>query len=358
MSLNGKSEVIVLKSGVVDEVLVREGQAIGKGAMLVTLSSNTFTKTGLEQDVYQQAMRRSDAVSLRQREFSAVQSLTAKLSDLDLQRTILLSQRREFETQILLQTRRLEATKERVGVAQNLYDKGYLAADELRRRKDAELDAQAVLSATNSNRNEIDYQLLRLEEEKQRVSAENSATVAAINGEIQNLNWQSVSDRAERGWSLKAPVAGIISNLKATRGQNLEAGSAVLTILPENPELIAEVYIPAKSVGFLKKGQNVRLLFDAFPYQKFGTFRGQVASISLTTEISDKISATTQMREPVYIVRVQLLGRQGGSGRQELKFREGMTLTADLILEQRSVLDWLLEPVTSSFIRTSEPQSK
>ncbi|WP_333608686.1 HlyD family efflux transporter periplasmic adaptor subunit, partial [Arsukibacterium sp.] len=65
-------------------------------------------------------------------------------------------------------------------------------------------------------------------------------------------------------------------NLVAETGANVRAELPLLTIMPDNAQLQAILLVPTRAYGFVQPGQRTRLRFDAFPYQRFGLYEGEV----------------------------------------------------------------------------------
>jgi membrane fusion protein len=99
-------------------------------------------------------------------------------------------------------------------------------------------------------------------------------------------------------------------------------------------------------------GQEVRIMYDAFPYQRFGSFPGRVEQVSRTVIAPDEVDAPVKIDTPVYRIRValpqQVVQAYGGGA----VLQPGMTLQANIVLERRSFLQWLLDPVMAVKNRT------
>jgi membrane fusion protein len=118
-----------------------------------------------------------------------------------------------------------------------------------------------------------------------------------------------------------------------------------MTISPADPVLISELYVPSRAAGFVEAGQSVRLLYDAFPFQRFGAARGEVMSVSSTVLTPTEVNAAVKLEEPVYRVLVRLDRQSVDAFGRPMALQVGMALTADIILENRSLMDWLLQPI-------------
>jgi membrane fusion protein len=103
--------------------------------------------------------------------------------------------------------------------------------------------------------------------------------------------------------------------------------------------------VPSRAIGFVEPGQAVRLLYDAFPYTRFGAHGGEVVSVGRSILAPEELDAPARSREPVYKVRVRPdRGAVTAYGR-EVPLQAGMALEADLRLERRRLWRWLFEPI-------------
>jgi membrane fusion protein len=115
-----------------------------------------------------------------------------------------------------------------------------------------------------------------------------------------------------------------------------------MIIVPADAELQAELAVPSSAIGFVKQGQEVRLAIDAFPYQRFGTVKGEVLTVA---ESAFSQQGATGAVVAVYLVRIKLdADAITAFGRSE-PLVPGMTLSARIITEKQSLLEWLFEPL-------------
>jgi membrane fusion protein len=89
----------------------------------------------------------------------------------------------------------------------------------------------------------------------------------------------------------------------------------------------------------------VRLLYDAFPYQRFGSHVAHIGSISRVAIAGTETGAPFNIEEPVYRVTALLERQQIDAYGEPTRLHPGMTLVANLVLERQSFLDWILNPL-------------
>jgi len=120
--------------------------------------------------------------------------------------------------------------------------------------------------------------------------------------------------------------------------------------LGPSPQILqAQVFVPSRSIGFIQQGQRVRLLYDAFPHEHFGTSYGVVDRISATVLLPEDIGeAVSGLKEPVYRVSVIPDRRAVTVDGRDRPLLPGMAFTADIILKERGFLDFVLDPLRAA----------
>lgn len=146
---------------------------------------------------------------------------------------------------------------------------------------------------------------------------------------------------------MRAPRDGVVSTVLLKQGQMVSAGQPLLSILPSGSSLQAQLLVPSRAIGFIEPGNEVILRYRAFPYQKFGQQYGRVEDISRSALSPADITALIGQKspEPLYRVLVRLDTQDVlAYGRPE-PVKPGMTLDADILMERRSLLEWVFEPL-------------
>jgi membrane fusion protein len=164
---------------------------------------------------------------------------------------------------------------------------------------------------------------------------------------MSELQQGSVQEEAKRENVIRAPVAGVFTNVAATRGEAVADEAPLAMVVPKGSGLHAQLLVPTRAIGFVQPGQEVVLRYDAFPFQRFGQYRGTVERVSRTVwSAGEKVGQVT-VREPVYRVDVRLDAQYIVSGDQKLALRPGMSVNADILQEKRKVWEWVFEPILS-----------
>ncbi|MFN7400550.1 MAG: HlyD family efflux transporter periplasmic adaptor subunit [Sandaracinobacter sp.] len=174
---------------------------------------------------------------------------------------------------------------------------------------------------------------------------ESAAAITQLKASMAQLEMASAQQAGEKGYQITAPIKGRVTAVQAASGRFADGRVPLLTIVPEGAIMRAELYAPSRAMGFVQPGQEVRVMYDAFPYQRFGSFAGRVEQVSRTVIAPGEADAPLQLTEPVYRIRVALPQQGVPAYGGVAPLQPGMTLKANIVLERRSFLQWLLDPI-------------
>lgn len=164
---------------------------------------------------------------------------------------------------------------------------------------------------------------------------------AELRSQASELQKQQIRMTAEQDTTVLAPAAGRVAAVLSREGMSVAAGEPLLLLLPEGALLQAELWLPSSASGFVNPGQRVNLRYEAFPYQKFGVQRAHIVEIA---ESAVPVHSGTQ---PLFRARATLESQDILAFGAPHSLRAGMALSADIVVDERSLLEWLLEPLFS-----------
>lgn len=143
----------------------------------------------------------------------------------------------------------------------------------------------------------------------------------------------------EHNQILTAPVSGTVQQLQVRSiGDVVQPAQPIMVVVPESARLEAEVMVQNKDIRWITKGQPVKIKVESFPYTRYGYLNGQVRQIA-----SDAVH--DEQRGWVYLVRIRLEQTGFKVDQHYLALQPGMTLTADVVVSQRCLLEFFLSPL-------------
>lgn len=152
---------------------------------------------------------------------------------------------------------------------------------------------------------------------------------------------------------LKAPQAGIIKDLAThTRGTVVSPGTVLMTLVPRDEPLQAEVRVRNEDVGFVYPNQKTRIKLAAYPFQKYGMIDGTVIHIGADAGDGTQADAGKEQKPaapPAYKALVSLDTQQLDLDGEKLRLAPGMQVVAEIHQGRRTVMEYLLSPVQKAF---------
>jgi membrane fusion protein len=343
----GTAKIFAARSGTIRQVHVQEGDAVEEGQPLLTVDTDQIASDGLDVNaalLESLSAQRELLAKTVQAEEARAGSERERLSSLA---QGLESEIAQLQGQLRLQKERMEVAKTDLEAGQQLRAKGYLTTIELRRRQMVELEQQQALRAFTQQVAAKRNQLTETESSLSQLPTVIGQKVQALRNELSAADQRIAETKGRRAYVIRAPLAGRVSTLQATVGQYAHPQRPQLEIIPQHATLQAELFVPTRAIGFIEAGQPVRLLFDAFPYQHFGTYRGQVVRVSQTILMTSDTGGPIKLNEPTYRVIASLERQEIDANGKTVALQPDMLLRADIILERRSLIDWLLSPLRS-----------
>jgi HlyD family secretion protein len=362
-----------LETSVIQSVDVRPGQTVRKGDLLATLDP-TFVVADETQLRTRLHSLETQVASLQQ-ELQGSPVAPTPLSpsqDQQLQAALQTERRANYQAQ---QARLGESVgRLRAALATNRQDQ-QLIASRLRSLQEIEamqekgvaqkfgaplqlLEAQQrtkevarELELANSRERELRRELAAAEAEKQAFERgwrqKAMEDLLAITRERDALREQlEKASRRQHLVRLAAPVDAVVLEIaKLSPGSIVREAETFFTLVPLDVVLEAEAQIDSADVGYVKTGDAVRLKIDAYPFQRHGMLQARVRSISQDAYKRDA-STPGGISSAYYLARITLVEPRLENMKPEARLLPGMTLNAEIVVGDRSVISYLVWPLT------------
>ncbi len=335
------------QNGIIVELLVDEGETVKKNQPLLRIMSE---KHGVEGFELNQAL-------INQYQFQ-INSLNQQLLDLDSKHKLeaialeseqnsLTKRINEIKNQDDTFDKRIRMNEKIVQRVESLAGTGFVSELELMRQNDTLLALRQQKSVMKSERLTISNQLHQIKNQISQQPITHEAERSLLLTQISTLKGELSTLKQQRLGEVRSPVEGTVTGLLAKIGQSINQQQILLSLLPKDSFMQAVIYIPTSAFGFIEKGQLTQLRYHAFPYQRFGTYQGYITQISANVILPTETDIPGLITVPSYRVVVSLAAQNVMAYGREHPLRSGMKLDADIVIEQRSLLSWLFDPVLS-----------
>lgn len=361
-------------NGSIETINVQEGDFVKKGAVLITLNSD-LSQTDVDRleksaELIRQDIARLEAESRGERSAGAPlqdKLLEARLAEFDTKQA---TANAEVERQ---NATRQEAVARLARLQENLvYAKDSLKNAQTRERALSTLQGTGavpqldyiraqdeVINARDkvvSIEKEIDAQRERISQAQEAFQGARSAAeglrsqrqteilslLTKRKEELTDVTGKLESAKKQRDReTIEAPFDGTVYNIKATRGP-VQSGEEMLSMIPQGEQLVLDAKVLNRDIGFITPGMRAKVKLATFPYQEFGIVDGVVEKVSPNAILEKDVGL-------VFPVRIRL-NRQAVPVRgKDVELTPGMAATAEIVTRQKSILTFLIEPVTRRF---------
>lgn len=338
----GTAAVKPSRSGVVRALHVSDNQLVEAGTALAHVQAEEMLEAGSsapgrilkslneqEAGLASQSRQTLTAGAAEEARFGAqIAGLTQELGSL--------------ERQIQVQRDLVASAVKELEVIQEVAQKGYISRRDVILREETVLARRQQLAQLEQSRASRAAVLADARRAIAQVRAQVGAQAAGLLSTRAELDQRRAEAEAGEGYVLTAPIRGRVTALTARPGQAVATGDQLMIIVPTDAAVRAELHVPTQAAGFLEPRQEVRLAIDAFPYQRFGTVTARIEQISATTVARE--DATGRM-VPVYLVTAVLAEPWISAFGERQPLTPGMMLTARIVTDRQSLLEWLFQPL-------------
>ena len=366
------------EGGRVAEILVREDEFVKKDQLLLVMDArlSDADTIKLQSELKSAKLQlRSIEADLDNGKFNQLDNEDPELFDKAYQQY--LERRNEYRTQIKQKQAVLNQAQQDLAAAREIYtklketlpihqanedainklgEKGYatkLAILEKQRiRIEAEQDLRAQKHVIQSTEAKIEETRESLNQLKSAYRQDLLTRQIELQNKVEQLeqDWVKQQYRNEQ-LELRAPQNGYIKDLATnTEGSIVPAGNVLLTVVPDNEPLLAEVFVSNNDIGFVQPGQSVKVKLLSYEFQKYGMLDAKVESVSADVTVSKNGSGgggqenNSNGYKTLVKLNDQYLERNG----RQFELRPGMQVTAEIKLGTRTVLDYILSPITGA----------
>ncbi len=362
-----------LETSIIQRIEVRTGQVVRKGDVLATLDP-TFAQADEAQlrtrlrSLDTQTRGLNDELSGRkgaggsggadsqlQAQLSAERQANyqAQISKMDqnLARLAASLQTNRRDQDVLSQ--RMKSLVEMEAMQEALMAQQFGAKLHLLEARDRRLGGERDLEMARNREQEIKREMSALEAEKtafvkgwrQKMMEDLLSTSRDRDGVNEQLQ---KADKRKELVSLVAPADAVVLEIaKLSQGSVVQAAEKMFTLVPLGDQMEVEVSVDAADIGYVKVGDKAHVKFDAFPYQKHGMLDGSLRTLSEDAFRRDAAAANGSL-DAYYLSRIHLAPGTLHNMAPGMRLLPGMTVSAEIVVGKRSVISYLIWPLTKA----------
>lgn len=293
-SMGGRLIVKSPTGGKVDRLLVKNGDSVRKGQLMLVMDT-----------------------------VLATERLDASNRMIDLEQQALEKQLASMNEQLLVIDKQISTQTDIARSYKQLVEGGGIARIQQLQQEDRLFQLQSQRRSLIEN---IDR--TRLESEKNIRELRSQVKEASVQKQYQNI---------------VAPSDGIVFDLRAQQAGVLSSGNDILTLIPQGG-LTAQIYIPNKDIGFIKIGQSAKVRIDAFPANRYGELSGKVSLVG-----ADALAPDEKANFYRFPVRINLDKNYLSADGTKIPLSSGMSITTNLRIREKRLITIVTDLLSGQF---------
>ncbi|KQT59920.1 hypothetical protein ASG52_19505 [Methylobacterium sp. Leaf456] len=341
--------------GIVQTIDVRQGDRVRQGQRIMQIQLREQTTGGVSTVSANQRSLRERQANLKREQARLSAYLDSTRDDERDTEANVAGVVRSFDEQEKVLREGLRQQEDMVRRIQKYLDQGYATRESLNSQQRIALDYARQLSELRARRAELKQETAeRLRAQRTNVT-EKAAQLASAENDLSAVEAQLTGVNAQSRLDIVAPADGQIAGLFVEPGASVSGDQVVAIVGEAGAEPLIVLEVPARAIGLAKVGQDVVLKYDAFPFKTFGIAHGTITVISDTPLRSPtvavaaagdvSISPESLSRQSSYRVEVRPNARTVRAYGVDEPIRVGSTLSADIVVEKRRLIDWMLDPI-------------
>lgn len=341
----GVIKIYPTRDGSVEHIYVQVGDTVTEGAPLLSIVSHAETTTGeeLSEELLSELVLQ---VKLLEEELQQSKQLeTKELNRISNRILAIVEDQKMLRTSERFSREKLKLLSSQTENYARLYERGYISELDYRLKTGLLLDARQAAIVNSRALMAQQEKFEQLSFEKNRLPEKYKSAYREIAHKKSVLKRSIIETKTRYRKIIKSSQSGVVASIFMVEGESVSARRPLLKILPEGSRLVAELLLPTRSAGLVETGDEVLLRLDAFPHQRFGFLTSKVIRIDKALVMPEELELPIRLQESVYKILARLDSQFIQGYERKFPLKNGMLLQADIILDRRPLIEWMLDPV-------------
>ncbi|HEN3568326.1 TPA: HlyD family efflux transporter periplasmic adaptor subunit [Yersinia enterocolitica] len=341
------ARIIAPRDGIIISSLAEEGKIVRAGEVIYIVNMETQTAFG--------ATNHEITTALKSQKTAIEQEIKLKSAAADTERSHLLQmlKNKDVEQQKMgnLIAKSAQQTSWLLEKAQHfktLVKQGIALETEHMARQSEYYSAAVQLEAYLREEVKLQGETISIQARLAAIHNEVEVSLERLRRQTARLDQDLISTEQERELHITSPIDGTLTGITGLAGNTIQAAQELASVVPTSGQAEVEIFATADAIGELRKGQAVRLRFDAYPYQWFGQYEGIVRSIS-TTSVEQRLDISEKQahQPPRRYFQVRIIPKNNSvvMAGKTYPLRPGIGVKTDVFIKKRPLYEWLLLPL-------------
>lgn len=341
------TQLVSPQAGVIEQLLVTNGQLVQAGTVVATVSRTLFDESGkpISDNTLEQLAAELEALET-QAEFESRRSAH--------QLNILARSILDYEKQVDLATTTVETLGKQLAISGDLlqasevlYKSGSLPKIQFEKQRLAHLQIEADQQNRLARMYELQGLLNQLSTESNSIKLEWEEKQGQLESSRQLLELRSQQTRNQEIFSIVARQEGSVASIPVSLGDSVNAGEALVYLQPIGEKLVGEVYVPPHIMGKLAPGQDLLLSYDGFDVESYGRYNATINRID-SASVNPRNHKLLPGLVGESVFRVQVLPDQHFvEGDDIFPLQPGLHFRAEFVTAEMTLIEFIFSPLLS-----------
>lgn len=341
----GLIQIVPSRVGRLEHLDVVEGQNVQKGQRLAVIGAEQTDSSG---DATQTSILRaikSQEFGLIQERSLSIAAAEAEQQQYDAQIAGLREQEHELTSQTSVQRRLVDLAQADLDRVSQIASHGFISRHDIAQREETLLLRQQQLYALRETQSEKRSGIMQASRARQQAAAKAAGEGAALVSSEAQIERDRIMTNNEKGLAVLAPQSGQVSALNLHVGDSVDERSSIMTVIAANGAMYAEIHVPGNAIGFIEKGDKVRLALEAYPFDRFGTLNGEIRNISAAPQ---SVTSANKVDHSFYVATASIDREYIKAYGRKQRILPGMAFTVRIVVDHRSLIQWLFDPLLAA----------
>lgn len=338
----GIIEITPPRAGQISNVAVEEGRVVNKGSKLVQVVGAELDARGVRPDALVLAVIAHQKELSEQQGAAAYDASSAAAGGLTVQISGLNDELKALEAQIRAQRTLVQMAELDQANVKLIAERGFISKRDVAIREEQLLTRQQQMALLQQTQSAKRAELNKAISSRSESAAQARGAISRILTDRAILERDRLIATTAAGYELTSPIRGRVAAMSVHVGDTVSPSASIMAIVPLNGHYKGRMYISAKSAAFIKVGQHIRMSLTSYPADRFGTLRGTITAFSAAPVLREEKDGE---KSPYYVAWASIeTPYMMAYGRRE-PILAGMTFTATITAEKRSLMRWLFDPI-------------
>lgn len=343
---SGQIKVYPIASGKYESIYVKEGDAVNAGDLLAMV--NTSPNDSIGGEVAQHLLALADQAESEIRATIKIQKQSYEVETTRIRQEIDNAQHLLglMANEHNLLHDRIESNDRIFLSKQTLFQKHVISEQDFAQAQDQRFALLAQGSAFDIQVQQQREKLQAFEAQLLQLPITQEQALLELNEKLLDVEQQKVEISGGSRTTLVAPSQGVVTAVSAIAGGKASLANPLLSIVPENEDLVAVLYVESTAISSIEKGQEVRVVFDAFPFATYGDYVAHVSFVSQNSVDPRELMLPADIVNSTFVVKADL-EQQYVTTDKTIPLQAGLGFSAQIVVSQQTLLELVLSPLNS-----------